>query len=117
MDDRRNRERVVPMPEPKGIFRLYVEQKCLDVMAVGDISPFGAKVELERLLDIDETVRLTYEYGDQNWSVSGSVMWSVTADGGTEKDRSSRPKKAGIYFEPEESEMNLEFFRVLTGMG
>ncbi len=117
MDDRRNAERVEPAQQPNGEFRLFVEEKSYCVNAVQDISPFGVKVEIETFLDIDETVRLTYESENENLSVSGSVMWSVAVDLGAKKDRSSKRKKAGIYFEPRDMEANLHFFRALTGMG
>ena len=114
LDERRNAERVACLPKPKGRFRLYVDQQCYDVRAVRDISPFGAKIEIEAFLDIDETVRLTFESENTSISVSGLVMWSVAADLEAEKDRTSRGKKAGIYFQPQDAVVNLHFFNTLT---
>ncbi len=114
MDDRRNAERVPCLQQLNGRFRLYADEQCYDVRAVGDISPFGVNVELETFLEIDEPVRLTFESENTSISVCGLVMWSVAADLDRKIDPSSRTKKAGIYFQPQDAEANLEFFNALT---
>ena len=95
MNERRKWKRVACLQPLKGRCRLYADQQCYDVRAVGDISPFGVKVEIEVFLDIDEPVRLTFESENARISVCGLVMWSVAADLDREKDPTSRAKKAG----------------------
>lgn len=114
MDERRNAERVACLEQPNDRCRLYAGQQCYDVQTVGDISPFGAKVEIETFLDIDEPVRLTFESENTSISVDGLVMWSVAADLDREKDPLSRAKKVGIYFQPRDAEANLKLFNAMT---
>ena len=110
--ERRREERIAVKQQPKGKFYLYVENRCLDVRAVQDVSPFGAGLYVDNPIDNDTNVRIKYQHESIELEVCGSVAWSTLV----EEAQGPRRYLLGICLQPQDGEKNIRFFRSVIGL-
>ncbi len=102
--ERRKEERVAVKKQPQGQFFLYIDDQCLDVQAVQDVSPFGVGLYVDNVINNGTDVRL--KYGSIDLEVYGSVAWSALVEG-----QGPRRYLLGICLKPQNGGGNIRFFQ------
>lgn len=111
--EQRRAVRNIPLQHPKGKLYLYVDDQCHEVQAVHDVSPFGIGVRIGSAINKGNEVRLRYQYEVNDLQVHGTVIWSSVVEEKSGGREALRSYQAGIYLLPEETEVNMQFYRLM----
>ena len=113
--ERRREERITPTQQLKGKFYLYVENRCLDVRAVLDVSPFGVGLQIDNSINNGTDIRLEYQHETIDLEVNGSVAWSIAFEEEPYSEQDTHQYLVGIHLRPEDMGANIQFFKAVTG--
>lgn len=113
--DKRREKRITPAYQPKGELYLYTGEQRLNIQTARDVSPFGIGLQIDGPLTNGAEVRLTYQHGEVNLQVYGSVIWNMAVEENAGVGECPRSYRVGLSLYPEDKGVNLQFFRTLTG--
>jgi len=113
--ERRKEERTTPTQQPKGKISLYVENQCLDVREVLDVSPVGVGLYFDNAIDNVTDIRLKYQYETIDLEVNGSVVWCMAVEEAPYSEHDTRRYLVGIHLRPDDMGTNNQFFKAITG--
>ena len=113
--ERRREERISLTQQPKGKIYLYVENRCLDVREVLDVSPCGIGLYIDNSIDNVSDVRLKYQHETIDLEVSGSVVWSMAVEEVPYSEQDTRRYLVGIHLRPDDMGANIQFFKAVSG--
>jgi len=96
--------------QSEGELLLLVGEKTIEVWKLLDISPFGAGLSIDQLIDKGSLVALQYRHREDDIKVLGTVAWS----GAENSKEEGAGFRLGIDFHPDHIASNVALFKVIT---
>jgi len=87
--EQRKEARVPVIQQPRGRLQLLIDEDCIQVDKIRDVSSNGVSLELETRVDVDEQVRLRYVAEGIDITLNGIVVW--TMDTSEDSDDTASP--------------------------
>ncbi len=112
--EKRNVERIILAQPMQGKLYLYVEELCLEVRSVWNVSPFGVGLQVDSDIDKGTGIRLEFQHETTDLQVDGSIIWSAVFEDELEGGTRAQSYRMGIRLLPENMEINSQFFRSIT---
>jgi len=112
--ERRIAKREVLAQQPKGTLQLHIENRCLDVDRIRDISPFGVNLRLKAAVDKGAQVRLKYSYHGIQIEVLGMVVWKKTVKSPHPNSLDALGWWIGIFLHPSSMDANFALYRTIV---
>lgn len=113
--ERRRAAREVLAQQPQGKLQLYTRFQCLDVVEIGDVSPFGIGLRLNVSIDDDAPIRLMYAGENIQIDVAGTVVWKRPVRLPEPNPFAGYGCWVGIFLHPDNLDANFELYRALKG--
>lgn len=113
--ERRRAAREVLAQPPQGKLQLYTRFQCLDVVEIGDVSPFGIGLRLNVSIDDDAPIRLMYVGENIQIDVAGTVVWKRPVRLPEPNPFAGYGCWVGIFLHPDNLDANFELYRALKG--
>ncbi|MHB1141932.1 MAG: PilZ domain-containing protein [Sulfuricaulis sp.] len=113
--ERRRAAREVLAQQPQGRLQLYTKFQCLDVVEIGDVSPFGIGLRLNVSIDDDAPIRLMYAGENIQIDVAGTVVWKRPVRLPEPNPFAGYGCWVGIFLHPDNLDANFELYRALKG--
>jgi len=102
-EKRKNARSGLSMENQEGQFNIEKDQESFSIKRIRDVSISGVGLEMSRALPVGEQLSLSYNSGDFQLSILGTVIWC-------NPETQSGPYILGIEFNPESRENNALFF-------
>jgi len=91
---------------------LYSNGHPVNILKVQDVSPFGIGLAITERLENGCRVSLSYQHEATAIEVHGTVVWSTLGTAGSDNEATSF--RVGIYFQEDESALNVTLFNAIT---
>jgi len=75
--EQRKEARVPVIQQPRGQLQLLIDEYCIQVDKIRDVSSNGVSLELETQVEVDEQVRLRYVADGIDITLNGIVVWTM----------------------------------------
>ncbi len=111
--ERRNVPREALAQQPKGVLRLYTNYRCLDVVEIRDVSPFGLGLQLNAAVDNGARVQLRYAHQGVRIEVMGTIVWKKPVGLSEPKPFAAYGCWVGIFLHPGNLDANFALYRAL----
>lgn len=111
--EQRIAKREVLAQQPNGTLQLHIENRCLDVNRMRDISPFGVCLQLKAAVDRGTQVRLTYTYNGNQIEVWGAVVWGKVVKSPYPNPPDAPGWWVGIFLHPSSTDANFALYRAI----
>ena len=112
--ERRNAVREELAQQPKGTLQLHIENRCLDVVLMRDISPFGVCLQLKAAVDRGTQVRLTYTCNGNQIEAWGVVVWGKVIKSPYPNPLDAPGCWVGIFLHPSSTDVNFALYRTIV---
>ncbi|MCR4346883.1 MAG: hypothetical protein NUV55_06750 [Sulfuricaulis sp.] len=112
--ERRIAKREVLVQQPKGTLQLHIENRCLDIDRIRDISPFGVCLKLKAVVDKGAQVRLKYSYHGTQIEVLGTAVWGKAAKSPYPNSLDTLGWWVGIFLHPSSMDANFALYRTIV---
>ncbi|MBI3777749.1 MAG: PilZ domain-containing protein [Gammaproteobacteria bacterium] len=112
-EERRCATREVLAQQPKSKLRLYTNYRCLDVVEIRDVSPFGVGLRLNVVIDDGARVHLRYAHKGVQIEVMGTVVWKKAVKLPEPNPHAAYGCWVGIFLRPNSLDANFALYQAL----
>ncbi len=111
--EHRRVKRDVVAQQPKGTLQLHIENRCLEVVRIRDVSPFGVCLQLPAAVDRGAQIRLTYTHNGIQIEALGTVVWQKVAKSPDPNPPDGHLWWVGIFLHPSSWDANFALHRMM----